>query len=36
MKSEYDNVGYFSEGLADVKKDGKWRVVNKQGIEKWD
>lgn len=30
---QYDDVGYFSEGLAAVEKDGKWGYIDKMGKE---
>lgn len=29
----YEDVGYFCEGYAAVKKDGKWGLVNREGME---
>jgi hypothetical protein len=33
FRKKYDEFSDFSDGLASVKKDGKWGVINKEGIE---
>ena len=34
VKCKYDNVGYFSEGLASVRNsDGRYGYINKEGKE---
>ena len=33
VKPQYDDADNFSEGLAPVKKDGKWRFIDRTGAE---
>ena len=31
IELQFDDAGYFSEGLARVEKDGKWGFIDKSG-----
>ena len=31
IELQFDNAGAFSEGLAEVEKDGKWGFIDKRG-----
>jgi hypothetical protein len=33
ISCQYDEYGYFSEGLARVQRNGKWGYINKTGAE---
>jgi len=32
----YDSAGSFSEGLAQVKVNGKWGYIDKRNIKYWE